>query len=109
MSSLSELIHVLQKIEKEHGGGLILQHTISGCGTEWNINATQVIKEGEYISLGDGEDNSEYRLRRRFGKSLKRKLKNQKVSDQKTSDYQNPDNKDGKFFGRKEYRFRRTF
>lgn len=60
MSSLSELIHVLQKIEKEHGGGLVLQHTISGCGTEWNINATQVIKEGEYIRLGDGEDNSEY-------------------------------------------------
>ena len=37
------------------------------------------------------------------------KLKNQKVSDQKTSDYHNPDNKDGKPFGRKEYRFRRTF
>lgn len=37
------------------------------------------------------------------------KLKKQKVSYKKTSNYQNPGNKDGKSFDRKESRNRRTF
>lgn len=68
MSTLSELIHVLQKIEKEHGGELIPQHTVSGCGESWNVNATQVIKDGKYIRLGDDEDNSEWPFNKKIWK-----------------------------------------